>query len=240
MTTETAIRPVERHASRNPRYDLLFEPLRIGPGHRAQPLLPGAALHRHGHRLPRQPAPPSRDQGRGRLGRRQYGILLHPSELRRRALSHGEPVGRAGHGPARGRRRRDPRAWRAGRGRALAWRHQDPQSRQPRSQPLALGRAQPLSLSPADPRHGQGRYPGLPALAGQCGAARQAGGLRHRLLLCRPWLSALPVHLAALEPAQRRIWRLHREPGPAAARDDRGDQGGRGRRLRGRGPPRHG
>jgi NADH:flavin oxidoreductases, Old Yellow Enzyme family len=63
------------------------------------------------------------------------------------------------------------------RGRALAWRHQDPQSRQPRSQPLALGRAQPLSLSPADPRHGQGRYPRLPALAGQCRAARpkQAG-----------------------------------------------------------------
>ncbi len=31
MTTETAIRPSEARASRNPRYDILFEPLRIGP-----------------------------------------------------------------------------------------------------------------------------------------------------------------------------------------------------------------
>jgi len=31
MTAETAIRHPEEVASRNPRYDLLFEPLRIGP-----------------------------------------------------------------------------------------------------------------------------------------------------------------------------------------------------------------
>ena len=35
-------------STRDPRYDVLFEPVRARAGDRAQPLLPGAALQRHG------------------------------------------------------------------------------------------------------------------------------------------------------------------------------------------------
>ena len=34
--------------ARDPRYDILFQPVRHRPGHDEEPLLPGAALHRHG------------------------------------------------------------------------------------------------------------------------------------------------------------------------------------------------
>jgi len=55
----------------------VFQPIRIGPKTSAQPLLPGAALHRR--RPPDRPGfqgGESFAQGRGRLGRYQHRILL--------------------------------------------------------------------------------------------------------------------------------------------------------------------
>ena len=57
---------------RDARYDVLFEPVRLGPVTRPQPLLPGAALQRHGPSRPDRPCGDARRQGRGRLGGRLH------------------------------------------------------------------------------------------------------------------------------------------------------------------------
>ena len=101
----------------------------------------------------------------------------------------------------------------------------------------------------------KGGHPQLPALAGRGGQARRARRLRHRLCLCRPRLSAGAVPLAPHQPAQRRVWRQPGEPRPPAEGDDprhprghrprhrarrpsdgRRARGPRGHHQRGRGP----
>ena len=73
--------------SRNPRYDILFEPVRIGPVTAPNRFYQVPHCTGMGFDLPGSLAPPARDQGRGRLGRGQHGILLDPSELATTALS---------------------------------------------------------------------------------------------------------------------------------------------------------
>ena len=68
-----------------------------------------------------------------------------------------------------------------------------------------------------DPRHGQGGHPPVPPEPSRLGPARQAGRVRHRLRLRRPRLSARAVPLARPEPQDRRIRRPLREQGPASS-----------------------
>ena len=79
---------------------------------------------------------------------------------------------------------------------------------------------------------GQGRHPrgaGLLRRGREAGARRR---LRHRLRLRLALVPAAAVPDAVLQPAHRRVRRLVREPRPLLARDDRaGPRGGR-RRLR--------
>ena len=79
-------------------------------------------------------------------------------------------------------------------------------------------------------RDGQGRHP-LPAEAlrrrGEAGAHRR---LRHRLRLRLALVPAAAVPDAVLQQAHGRVRRLVREPGPLLARDDRAGEGGRRRR----------
>ena len=51
-----------------PRFDVLFEPVPDRAGDGAQPVLPGAALQRHGPSAPQRACRDARRQGRGRLG----------------------------------------------------------------------------------------------------------------------------------------------------------------------------
>ena len=142
-------------------------------------------------------------------------------------------------GLAQAAHRGDPRARVAGRSRARPRRLGGRQPLHPRAS--AVARRLPVAAR-SDPGQGdgQGRHQGLPRLAPPRRAQGPRGRLRHRLCLCRrrPRAAAvLPV--AAAQPAQRRVWRLAREPDAAAARGDRGHQGGDRRHLRGGGAPHH-
>src|ERR1039457_4667545 len=61
-------KPALRHPVRTPE---------DRPSDRAEPILSGAPLHGHGHGSAREFGAPARDQGRRRLGRGQYRILLN-------------------------------------------------------------------------------------------------------------------------------------------------------------------
>ena len=66
--------------ARNPRYDILFEPVKIGPVTAPQPLLCGAACRGHDQRHAAHARRLPRDQGRRRLGRGVHRLRLdHPS-----------------------------------------------------------------------------------------------------------------------------------------------------------------
>ncbi len=112
-----------------PRHPLRARPDRAGDA--AEPLLPGAALHRvrrheavHAGRAPRH-------EGRRRLGRGVHGVLLDLPHLRRRAVRLLAPVGRRGRGVAAADDRGRARARRAGRGRAVARRRDGDGAREP-------------------------------------------------------------------------------------------------------------
>ena len=83
-----------RHMARDPKYDILFEPIQLGPKTLEEPLLPGAPLHRRGLREARLPGLSPRGQGGGRLGRGLHRVLLDPSRVRRHASGLGADLGR--------------------------------------------------------------------------------------------------------------------------------------------------
>ena len=223
---------------RNPRYDILFEPVRIGPVTARNRFYQVPHCSGMGYALPQTLAAMREVKAEG-----GWGVVcteycsIHPTsddggfafatlwdddDVKAQAL-----MTDGGASP-----------WRARRRRAVAWRPSRREPLQPRGAAVAVGPAAPFRASGADAGDGQGRHPRAPALAGGGRQAGAGGRLRHRLCLCRPRLPAVPVHRPPLQPAQRRIWRQPREPRPPAARDDRGDEG-RGRRsLRGGGAAR--
>ena len=105
---------------RDPRYDILFEPVPARPGDRPQPLLPGAALQRDGPPPPDRPCAHARREGRGRLGRRLHRGGRDPPVVRGEPLHRGAPLGRRRHPGPGADDREDPRARVAGRDRARA------------------------------------------------------------------------------------------------------------------------
>ena len=104
-------------------------------------------------------------------------------------------------------------------------------------EPMLSPSGQRGALHPAGEcaRHGQGRHRGVPRLAARGGGAGEARRLRHRLCLCRARLSAVPVPVAAHQPAQRRIWRPLDNRTRLLRGDDRGYARTRSATLRGRG-----
>ena len=77
----------------------------------------------------------------------------------------------------------------------------------------------------------------LQPMAPRCGASLEEGRVRHRLRLCDPRsVDRAAIPRAPQERPDRRIWREPREPRAAAARADRGHEGGGRRPLRGCGP----
>ena len=212
---------------------MLFEPVKLGPVTMQEPLLPGAALQRHGATAAARARGDARRESRGRLGGGVHRDLLDPSELRRSTpFLAGAALGRSTMPALRLHDRCDPRARRAGRRRARA-------RRLAVANPLharAPAGARSTSRSRRDPiqaqAHGQGRHQALPALASRAPrCAREAAGFDIIYVYAgrRPRVSAVfPV--APPQPPHRRVRRLAREPHAPAARADRGHQG-RGRRY---------
>ena len=115
-------------------------PLRAGPDRAedaAQPLLPGAALHRLRRREAVDAGGLPGHEGRGRLGRGVHRVLLDQRRVRRVAVRVGAAVGRRGRARAAADDRGGARARRAGRRRAVARRRSTPRRRESRLPPLA-------------------------------------------------------------------------------------------------------
>ncbi len=85
---------------------------------------------------------------------------------------------------------------------------------------------------------GEGRHQASPGRLGLCRQGVALSGIRHRLRLRRPQLPADAVPLPLLQQAHRRVRRLAREPSALLARDPRGRPRGGRRRLRDRGADR--
>ena len=212
------------------------DPLRARPdraGDGAQPLLPGAALLRHGACPPASARGDAGGEGGGRLGSRLHRGDRDPSELGPGAGRRAAALGRARRPRAEaddGRRAR-PRG--AGRDRA---RPQRPARPEPLHAHAARGlephvaRHRPAAAGACD---GPPRHPRAQTVACARRPQRRRGRLRHRLRLRRPpHVGAAPLPVARAEPAGRRVRRLAREPRAADARAPRG-RTGRCRRTRG-------
>ena len=210
---------------RNARYDVLFEPVRIGPV--TAPNRFYQVPHCTGMGMD-QPASLMRLREIKAEG--GWGVVNteYCSEFIRARRTHLTGWPRSGMTATWPRCRNWPSefhrhgAWREWSfGMAASNRPIAPAGRRP--SPLRAGRATTSIRSRRGPW--TKTIFGRSCVAGCCREAGDAGRIRHRLLLRRSRLSALPVHIAALELAQRRIRRVDRKPGAPLARDDRGDQG---------------
>ena len=179
----------------------LRHPVRAGEdraGHRAQPVLPGAALHRHGLcQRPDIAEPHARDSRPRAAG--AWSAPNTARSTRPRTTSPGAYCTLWDDGDVRNLAGMTEAVHRHG---ALAgvelW-HGGYSSANRLSREPGIGIGKHAGLGPGpdpDPRDGQGRHPGAAPLAPRRGAARQARRLRHRLCLCRPRLSAVPVPVA--------------------------------------------
>ena len=219
----------------DPRYDMLFEPLKIGPGHGAEPVLSGTPLHRHGARPAAYPGRDARHEGRGRMGRGVHRVLLHAPELGRPTLSRSPRCGMTAisanlaamadavhaHGALAGIELWHGGSYVANLATPPAHARGALDARARRSGAIAA--------------HGQGGYRArFRQWHRRGGSARQARRLRHHLCLPEPRLPGVGVSVAQPERAHRRIRRQPREPHAAVPRAARGDAGGGRRSLRGR------
>ena len=208
--------------ARNPRYDLLFEPIRIGPV--TAPNRFYQVPHASGmtNALPRVRAAFRETKAEGGWGVVCTGALLHPSELGRLAVALCHAVGR----------RRYPRPcaddggrappWRAGRRRAVAWRRLGHEPHQPPAAAVALRHSAGWPTHVGFMGNLRPRPWTRPTSATFCAgrpkrrARRRAAGFD--IVYVYAGMGYLPYEflLAGIQPAQRRIWRLDREPRAAS------------------------
>ena len=88
---------------RDPRYDILFEPVRIGPVTARNRFYQVPHCNGMGHAMPAGACRHARGQGRGRLGGGLHRRVRDPPQRRRHALRRNAAVGRPRHpgaGPA--------------------------------------------------------------------------------------------------------------------------------------------
>ena len=71
--------------ARDPKYDVLFEPIQLGPKNNEEPLLPDPPLQRLRLREASGPGLLPGDEGRRRLRRLLHGVLLDLAGIRRHA-----------------------------------------------------------------------------------------------------------------------------------------------------------
>ena len=224
---------------RDPRHDILFEPIRIGPKTLRNRFyqVPHCTGLRHREAAARRPRYRG-DEGGGRLGRGLHRVLRRsaptPTSRRtsRRSCWDDDDL-RAPGAHVRARptsTARSPasssttRASTAPRRAVPRWPGDRPLAARERLPPLVVPKAMETR-----------RHPPRPGATGsrRRGAARDAG-FDIVYVYGAPQLPADAVPLALLQQAHRRVRRLAREPRALLARDPRGRARGRRRRLRDR------
>ena len=224
--------------TRDPRYDILFEPVRIGP----------VTARNRFYQVPHctgigwtQPETLARLRGIKAEG--GWAVVateeteIHP-DRRLRAVPRRPAVGRPRHSGDRADGRRGARTWRARGdrdhasrrlGRELGHAHGAARSRRT-GRSSTMHPVQARAMDKQDIRD-------LRQWHRDAALRSKRAGFRHRLRLCDPRsVDRAAIPRAPQERPHRRIWREPREPRAPAARADRGHQGGGRRPLRGRGP----
>ena len=219
---------------RDPRYDILFEPVRIGPVTAKNRFFQVPHCNGMGHAMPEAHAAMRAAKAEGGWA------VVSTEECEIHPTGDISPYVEARlwddarHSRARADVREGARARRARGDRAHAQRPDVIEPVLARGRDRAVASAAEVRLSAAGARDDVARHPRLSPLASRRGAAREARGLRHRLRLrrARPVArDALPA--AASQSSQRRVRRLAREPRAPAARADRRHEGRRRRQVRG-------
>jgi dimethylamine/trimethylamine dehydrogenase len=220
---------------RNPRYDILFEPVKIGPV--TAPNRFYQVPHASGmtNALPRVRAQFREDEGRGRWGVVCTGACsIHPTSMTARCPSRGSGTRR--YPVARADDRGGASPWQPRRDRALAWRrldlqpHQPPGRRSRRRHPWMATHVGFMSnLRPKVMDRGDI----LDLLRWQAEGRAKARSAGFDIVYVYAGMGICPTSSCCrIQPAQRRIRRQRRQPRAPGAADDRGDQGGGRRYLR--------
>ena len=223
----------------DPRHEILFEPVRIGP----------KTLRNRFYQVPHCTGfgvEKPWSQARHRAVKAQGGWAAVCTEyctdqprVRRDAVRVGADVGRPRPADAGLTAERGARAGRAGRHRAVAHRRARREQRVAAAGGGALPDRRRLRGRRGAAGDDQARHPPRAGATGLTAARALAHRrVRHRLRVRRPHLPARPVPVAPLQPPQRRVRRLAREPGPLLAGDAGGRARGGRRRLRDRLPGR--
>ena len=192
--------------TRDPKHDVLFDAVKIGPEEDAQSLLADLALRGSGRGAAGRSGALSRHEGRGRLGRGVHGVLLHPPRVRRVSLHLGAHLGS-------GRRRAT-----SGYMCEIAHRHGSLAGIQlwysggnaPALESREIGRSPSQWLSPLFATRSVYGYEmddldirTVINMYVEAGKRAEAGGLRSARGLCRRRYAPHPVPRAALQPAHR-------------------------------------
>ena len=164
-------RPVEM--ARDPKYDILFEPIQIGPKTMKNRFYQVPHCNGSGSREAAEPGALPGDEGGGRLGRRLHRVLLDLAGVRRHATAS-----RRGSGTTTTSRtssadvRHAPRARRARGRRALVRRRRTRRAWRRAPCPRPLADPERLRVPRRLQGDGQGRHPRRPALYVDAASAR--------------------------------------------------------------------
>ena len=222
--------------ARDPKHDILFEPIQIGPKTMKNRFYQIPHCNGFGSEKPMSQAYFRAMKAEGGYAGGLHRVLLDPPRVRRHAPRLGAPLGRRRHQEPRVHVRHAPRARRARRRRALVRRPARALHGDALRPARALADPERLRVPDLPEGDGQGRHPDGAGLLRRGRQAGTRGRLRHRLRLRLALLPPAAVPDAVLQPAHGRVRRLLREPRALLARDDRAGARGRRRRLRDRRP----
>ena len=223
--------------TRDPRFDVLFEPVRIGPVTAPNRFYQVPHCNGTGDRSPRATAAMREVKAEGGWGVVCTENLMTDAWSDISPFPGGAAVGRRGpSGPARdGRARAPPRRARRLRTRPLRDGRRQPHDPQRPARPVEP-HDHGVHRPPAVAGHGQGRHPALAPPPPRGGASRRARRFRHRVpVLPARELDHFAVLLAPDQRPHRRVRRQVREPDPAVPRAARRHARGGGASLCGGG-----
>ena len=187
--------------ARDPKYDILFEPIQLGPKTMKNRFYQIPHCNGFGSEKPINQAYFRAMKAEGGYAAVLYRVLLDPSRVGRHAPRLGAPLGRRRHQEPRAHVRHAPRARCARRCRALVRRPARSLHGDALRPARALADPERLRAPHLSEGDGQGRHPRGAGLLRRRGQARPRGRLRHRLRLRVALLSAAAVPHAVLQQA---------------------------------------